>query len=718
MQIDCRIYFSLFLWALIANGCGNNTGFTSSNKDKRVQGSDATKADSGPQSEQDEHPSILPEGTPSSGEDGESADDGTDVTLPEEKTDSQPESYKIEREFATTVKEDASIKFIPKLGIMTQEFTLTSMYQNTDLNFTQISRPNVTKMYKQGNLGESITENLLQADQGILDLMIVIDDSGSMKEEQTNLSGKLAPLLEYVKDSDWRIGVVTTSVSRGCSRAVIKKGDSGIDALFTTAISAGITGNSSEQGIRQAVEGLSCPTAAFVRPNSTIAVLIVSDEDNCSDGTGCSAPYNSPAYLTDYLANTLLRKLGTDARVYGLYWDPTKSCVGAAKKANQYAKAVADTFGTSGSICDADYTATLQKISRDVAAILKTEFTLKGTPDLGSVRVKINSVEATTGFTVMGDVLRFTTIPPQGAAIEVKYTVGAVPFSARYATGEKPAANTLRVRLNGNLVAGNEFELDPVTYEVVFKIMPAANSDVKIDFLSDLALLKEFPLGAGVKVSSTKVKINDVATAAFTVNSGKLFLDAAPSDGAIISVNFDRLVGPVLEYSLPFAGTVIKNLVAYDKADSSIVAVSLINGKVVVAESMHIEGKVLILSYKNETSGKIDIVLPYAPIPDSISVDSGAVVCRLGNGLELMDRTLRVTCEFDKEDETTIKFSYKKIPLNKFFIAELMVLKNFLLKVSINDSATAAYTVSAGMISVADEIPYDAVVKVTITSKI
>lgn len=252
---------------------------------------------------------------------------------------------------------------------MSQEFSLTLQYQNTDLNFTQVSRPNVTKIYKQGHPGENKTENLMQADQGILDLLIVIDDSGSMSQEQKNLSGKLAPLLEYVKDSDWRIGVVTTTFSRG---------DSGIDATFATAINAGLTGCASEQGIRQAVAGLSCPTAMFVRPKSTIAVLIVSDEDNCSDGTDCGdVPYAKPEYLTDFLANTLMRKLGTDARIYGLFWYPTKSCVGAAKKANQYAKAVADTSGTAGSICDADYTQTLQKISWDVAAILKTEFTLK-----------------------------------------------------------------------------------------------------------------------------------------------------------------------------------------------------------------------------------------------------------------------------------------------------------------------------------------------------
>lgn len=247
--------------------------------------------------------------------------------------------------------------------------------------------------------------------------------------------------------------------------------------------------------------------------------------------------------------------------------------------------------------------------------------------------------------------------------------------------------------------------------------MPAASADVKIDFLQDIALLKEFSLGNGVKNGSTKVKINDVATNAFTVDSGRLVLSAAPSDGAMISANFDRLTGPVLEYSLPLAGTMIKNLSAYDKADKSPVGVTLENGKIIVAAADHSEGKIVTLSYKNETSGEIDIVLLYAPVVDSVLVESGNVVCELGNGLELMDKTLRVSCGFDKEEETTIKFKYKKIPSTKFMKAELIVMKNYLISVMVNNAATTGFTVAAGMVTVDDAMPYDAVVKVMITSK-
>ena len=39
----------------------------------------------------------------------------------------------------------------------------------------------------------------------LLDIQIVIDDSGSMKEEQANLASKLSALLTSIKDRNWRI---------------------------------------------------------------------------------------------------------------------------------------------------------------------------------------------------------------------------------------------------------------------------------------------------------------------------------------------------------------------------------------------------------------------------------------------------------------------------------------------------------------------------------
>src|SRR5690606_34890254 len=101
---------------------------------------------------------------------------------------------------------------------------------------------------------------------------------------------------------------------------------------------------------------------------------------------------------------------------------------------------------------DADYSSTLLKISQDVAAILKADFKLISIPSPGTVKVKINGAEVTTGFTVVGVVLRFTEAPPKAATIDVTYSVGAVPMTTNYALGEMPAPNSLKVQVNGSVV--------------------------------------------------------------------------------------------------------------------------------------------------------------------------------------------------------------------------------------------------------------------------
>lgn len=101
MQNNCKTYLALVLCAVVS-GCGNNAGFTSSNGDNRIHGSDAIKADQGPQSEQDETPTRLPDGSPNSTTDGnDPGQDGsaTDNVVDPKKKESQPESFKIEREF-------------------------------------------------------------------------------------------------------------------------------------------------------------------------------------------------------------------------------------------------------------------------------------------------------------------------------------------------------------------------------------------------------------------------------------------------------------------------------------------------------------------------------------------------------------------------------------------------------------------------------------------
>ncbi|RYZ49820.1 MAG: hypothetical protein EOP07_23905, partial [Proteobacteria bacterium] len=116
--------------------------------------------------------------------------------------------------------------------------------------------------------------------RGTADILIVVDNSDSMDAEQKNLSSKLTSLLSSLKDIDWQIGVVSTTVKTEnkvdkCEIDIIKSSDSDIESRFSKAVSKGTNGATNEQGIRQAVNGLKCPQKPWVRADSTVAVLIL-----------------------------------------------------------------------------------------------------------------------------------------------------------------------------------------------------------------------------------------------------------------------------------------------------------------------------------------------------------------------------------------------------------------------------------------------------------
>lgn len=181
-----------------------------------------------------------------------------------------------------------------------------------------------------------------------VDLLIVIDDSGSMCEEQAELAAALAAASQHLAaaDSDHRVAVVTTDMnahnpnrgrfvadpalpvpSLNCIDATTGEADipdtadcqaliaagqlapvldpTGLDAAAIATrlrcmVTVGTQGDGFEQGLAAARLALACdgPNAAslatccadpldcdrpFLRPDAALAVLIVADEDDCSD---------------------------------------------------------------------------------------------------------------------------------------------------------------------------------------------------------------------------------------------------------------------------------------------------------------------------------------------------------------------------------------------------------------------------------------------------
>ena len=137
-----------------------------------------------------------------------------------------------------------------------------------------------------------------------LDILIVVDNSTTMNSANRELGEKIAPLISEISISDWQI-VVTTSTITDCLRGIVKKGEGSlekfkaiIDKVHSKYLSVNDLDSSNNEQVvkmaRRALEGM--PIAKnvgnrttdincrgerkrWLRPNSLLVVLMVTDED-------------------------------------------------------------------------------------------------------------------------------------------------------------------------------------------------------------------------------------------------------------------------------------------------------------------------------------------------------------------------------------------------------------------------------------------------------
>lgn len=153
-----------------------------------------------------------------------------------------------------------------------------------------------------------------------VDILFVVDNSGSMQEEQDSLKANFSKFIEVLQNIDGglpdvHIGVVTTDVgddgNGACAGGVatagaliqtpdgqpyiedFSDGNGGrttnytgtLTDTFSQMASVGITGCGFEaplESMRKALDGSQPGNAGFLRDDAFLAVIIISDEDDCS----------------------------------------------------------------------------------------------------------------------------------------------------------------------------------------------------------------------------------------------------------------------------------------------------------------------------------------------------------------------------------------------------------------------------------------------------
>lgn len=275
-----------------------------------------------------------------------------------------------------------------------------------------------------------VEETFVQRPLPAVDLLLVVDDTASMGQEQEALSDefpKLAQALDAVGVS-WQLGVVTTDMSgpqAGWLRGSPYVLTAGVAHLVDDAVRVGTGGASPEAGMAAAVAALDLatpdgPNAGFRRPDAALHVVFFSDADDASD-----------AWLGPDPPRALVARLAAEAGpapavVSAVVGDPDGGCVsdkGTAQAGVRYAEAVRATSGAQVSICSADLAKVVAALG-DVSIVWPTRFRLARMPVEGTLRVRVDG-RSTDGwwFDAPAVELVFERPPPASARIEVEYVV-------------------------------------------------------------------------------------------------------------------------------------------------------------------------------------------------------------------------------------------------------------------------------------------------------
>lgn len=292
------------------------------------------------------------------------------------------------------------------------------------------------------NTIRNLTQTVLVKDDRKVDVLMVIDNSGSMQYEQQNMASRVRNLLSILRGLDYRIGVTTTDPSATRkSGSVTYYGDGDlipihnlngqlwIDSTMseeTAQYNLGMTlqrketGSGLEQGILATyrfVERATTPGTAlstFFRDGANFATILISDEDESANTTK-----NDPVKLLELIATKF-----NSQKAYSFHSIITRpgdtACRNTygASYGERYKKITELTGGVLGSVCEADYAAQVSGIANQIRDLIKNiTLTCEPLPQFPII-VKKDGTAFTGSHTIEGVNIKFADILEPG-----EYTV-------------------------------------------------------------------------------------------------------------------------------------------------------------------------------------------------------------------------------------------------------------------------------------------------------
>jgi hypothetical protein len=283
---------------------------------------------------------------------------------------------------------------------------------------------------EKNGCSKSVVENFQQAadETKKLDIMWIIDNSGSMRDEQEALGRNFdAFIREFInRNVDFKMAITTTDTRSQYKGVMVHGSEEKLNsraaqqnptkfiADFNQMVRVGTSGSGNEKGLEASEGFMQRYSKTFLREDAYLAVVILSDEEDQSP--------HSPIYYADYLKQH--KREGGLVKVYSIV-DVNLTNKGSSGITTGYARYAEVSKKTAGTVADIreDFYRVLSEMGESIINLLDS-FALAHQPIDGTLRVYVNDILVTNyTYDKTSSSIKFdrNDLPPVGAKIKVTY---------------------------------------------------------------------------------------------------------------------------------------------------------------------------------------------------------------------------------------------------------------------------------------------------------
>ena len=480
--------------------------------------------------------------------------------------------------------------------------------------------------FTQGAQQKSHTESFTVDSQAVVDILLVIDNSISMRDQIDDVSRLLPALLSYIKKTDWSIAVTTTDKRDSSILGYVDSRDPNSAENFRKLVGQLITnGANTERGIYKALSALRAPQ--WLRESSDIAVLFVSDEDNCSDGRGCEA---EPEQFIETLDSIRSRQEYSVYSLIRLPSDERGSCGRLSKVGYQYESLSRKTAGLSASICESDYSSVFKSISANIKKKVSNRFQLKH--EATSAVVSVNNLRLDeSDFSISANML----------TLYLKLSTNDI-VTVDYQSNDAPAKKVFDIKAHASEISEPRVFVDGVeksisSYELrarqlIFSTAPRENARIEFRYKKG-KLQSNFVLNTSKQIEQgIDVFINSQKTENYQFNSQSkvLTFNEAPESGAEIYVTWRERSRPQLSYRSSFPDSVDTSSLGV-KINGRPVGFSYQNDLLTIREEDFEAGTYIVVSANKKDEQEKRFNLDFVPNLETLQVETERSSCGLSD---------------------------------------------------------------------------------------